>query len=148
MQSQAEVSAIRATIDRLEAAWEAGDGTAWAACFTPEGDFVTWFGAHQAGPAAIRQSHQMIFEGMYKGTCVAFDIVALRCLVPGIALAHLHGWVYPAGSPRPKGEPQVAPLAVLRRLDDGWSVEAFHNTPAILPPPNGGNIEATLASFA
>ena len=42
----ADEDAIRAILHRMIEAWNAGDGTAFAAPFTDEVDFVVWEGTH------------------------------------------------------------------------------------------------------
>ncbi len=139
---------IRAVVDRLEAAWAARDAAAWGAQFTQDADFTTWFGAHLSGREAIAASHSTVFDQIYADSLGAFDIASIRTPAPDLAIVLLAGWVYNRDAARPTDDPEVAPLAVLRKVDGRWLIEAFQNTPRLVPPPHGGNIGALRAALA
>lgn len=59
-------TAIRDLFDRSNQAWEAGDAHAYAAVFTADADYVTWFGQHVKGREAIEASHVPVFAKYLK----------------------------------------------------------------------------------
>src|SRR5882757_1781358 len=69
-------------------AWNAGDATAYAAAFTEDADYITFFGMNLPGRAAIESTHRMLFEGMLKGSkLVTGDVPPkIRFLRPDVAV--------------------------------------------------------------
>ena len=55
-------AAVERIVERLEAAWNAMDGPAFAAAFAAEADFVNIRGEHHRGQAAIAAGHAAIFR--------------------------------------------------------------------------------------
>jgi uncharacterized protein (TIGR02246 family) len=55
-------------LDRLNAAWDAGDGAGFAAQFAADADVINIFGEHfRGGPDLVRRM-QFIFDGIFKGS--------------------------------------------------------------------------------
>ncbi|GAA3997933.1 SgcJ/EcaC family oxidoreductase [Sphingomonas humi] len=73
----------------LEAAWNAGDGAAFAANFAEDADFVNVLGHHARGRAEIAVGHQGIFEGVYKGSRNRLQVEDLRSLGGSLSLMHV-----------------------------------------------------------
>ena len=74
----------------LEAAWNAGDGEAFAAPFANDADFVTIRGEHFRGRPAIGAGHAAIFKTIYAGSTNHLSVEAARLLRPDVALVHVH----------------------------------------------------------
>ncbi|MET9731225.1 hypothetical protein ABZZ79_11350 [Streptomyces sp. NPDC006458] len=68
-------------------AWNRGDGTAYGRHFTD----VTHAGTVYRGGAEIGRAHQDLFDSFLKGTTLTLEIVDLRLLGPGTAVAVTRG---------------------------------------------------------
>jgi uncharacterized protein (TIGR02246 family) len=82
---------VAPVIERLESAWNAADGAAYAAPFTPDADFVNIRGELHSGADNIGAGHQGIFNSIYKGSTVDYSVVKARELRDGEILAHVTG---------------------------------------------------------
>lgn len=124
----ADRTAITEVVRRLEAAWNAMDGAAFATEFAEDADFVNVRGDHVRGAAAIAAGHAAIFAAMYAGSTNAYTLEAARLLHPDVALAHVGARLQvPRGPLAGRHHARFSP--VLSRAPDGWRVAAFHNTP-------------------
>jgi uncharacterized protein (TIGR02246 family) len=130
----ADRAALENIVRRLEAAWNAMDGAAFAAPFAPDADFVTIRGEHPRGRAAIAAGHAAIFQTIYAGSTIHCTIEGARLLRPEVALVHVRSVL-----DAPKG-----PLAgrhgarfslVLTKEGGGWEIAALHNTLEAAPGP-------------
>jgi uncharacterized protein (TIGR02246 family) len=127
----------RAGLDRvarsLTDAWNAGDGTAFARCFTTDADFVNIFALHFVGREAVAKQHQLIFDSIYRGSRNAFTIVKARALADAVLLAHVAADLRVPDGPL-AGEVRTLASAVFVRDAAGWLIASFHNTREEQPP--------------
>jgi uncharacterized protein (TIGR02246 family) len=121
-------------LSQLQAAWAAGDGTAYAAAFAEEADFVPFFGIHLHGRQAIAGAHQGAFDTALKGTRLWLKVESIRPIADGVVVVHTVGAVIDPGSEATDPKPTSRQSFVLVRRDGGLVVEAFQNT-VIQPPP-------------
>ena len=130
-------SSDQASLERLvgdlEAAWNTGDGAAFAAAFAVDADFVNVYGMHVRGRTAIAAGHQYIFTTIYKDSKVEYRIVSVRELAPGVALVHVAAKLNVPAGPMAGGR-EAFWTGVATRLDDGWKFAAFQNTHVTAPP--------------
>ena len=84
----ADEDAIRAILHRMIEAWNAGDGTAFAAPFTDEVDFVVWEGTHLEGRQELAVFTQQIFDTVVKGSRLEGEVKFVRLLSPTLAVMH------------------------------------------------------------
>jgi uncharacterized protein (TIGR02246 family) len=118
---------------RLQAAWNAADGSAFARAFTEDADFVNIFAMHVTGREAIAKAHDFIFSGIYRGSTSTFSVEKVRALGADVLLAHIKTELdVPEGAMA--GELRALATAVLVREGSGWSIAAFHNTREARPP--------------
>jgi uncharacterized protein (TIGR02246 family) len=127
----------RAGLDRvaqsLTDAWNAGDGAAFARCFTTDADFVNIFALHVVGREAVAKQHQFIFDSIYRGSRNSFSIVAARPLADGVVLAHIAADLrVPDG--QLAGEIKTLASAIFVRDDAAWLIASFQNTREQGPP--------------
>ena len=114
-------------VARLETAWNAMDGTAFAAPFAEDADFVNILGEHFRGRDKIAAGHVGIFGSIYAGSTVHMKLEQVRSLRPDVALAHVHSNLdVPQG--RLAGRHTARFSMVLTRGTGGWEIAAFHNT--------------------
>jgi uncharacterized protein (TIGR02246 family) len=114
-------------VERLEQAWNDADGAAFGAEFTDESDFVNVRGEHHRGATAIGRGHQGIFDTIYAGSTVRFELELARPLAPGLVLAILGSTLdVPAGPLQ--GVHNARMTLVITEQDGRWAITAFHNT--------------------
>lgn len=126
-QQLTDETAVRAVFDRLTRAWAGGDAAAFAAEFTENADYVTWFGGYYRGRADIEAVHVPVFEKWQKGTRLDGDIVSVRFPTPDVALVHGLGAVV-KGKRRRTARNTKVNLFVMVREGADWRIAAFHNT--------------------
>jgi uncharacterized protein (TIGR02246 family) len=114
-------------LHRLEAAWNAGDGAAFAAPFAEDADFVDITGTHTKGRQAIDAGHRGIFASIYKGSQVRYELLSGRPLAPGLLLVHARAHLDAPGGPL-AGKNDSTLSAVVREGAGGFEIAAFHNT--------------------
>ena len=109
-------------IEQLEHAWNAADGAAFGAQFAPDSDFVDIRGGHHRGDAAIAHGHQALFDSIYAGSQVRYELEVARPVASGVLA------VVGATLDAPHGPMQGTHHARFTMViaDDG--VTAFHNT--------------------
>ena len=115
-------------IGRLERAWNGADGVAFGEPFAPDADFVDIRGEHHRGREAISAGHQAIFDSIYEGSSVDYELTGARELSGDVLLAHATGVLRVPSGPL-AGEHRAVQSLVLVRGGYGWEIAAFHNTP-------------------
>jgi uncharacterized protein (TIGR02246 family) len=125
--------AVRDTLARLAAAWNAGDATAYAADFTPDATYVVFDGTVLRGRGEIEDSHRWLFDGPLRGSTMGFAIDGdgpqVRAVAPGVAhVLVADGGVRPQGVETVPADRKSVVSLVL--VEDGgtWRVTAFQNT--------------------
>jgi uncharacterized protein (TIGR02246 family) len=121
-------TAVRGLFQRLLDAWGRGDGSAYAALFTEEADYIAFDGSRTVGRQAIAESHQRLFDTWLKGTRLTGRIAAVRLLCPHVALVHATGGTIFAGEAAPRPSRDSIQTLVAVKRDGEWRFTAFHNT--------------------
>jgi uncharacterized protein (TIGR02246 family) len=111
----------------LEKAWNAGDGERFAQPFAEDADFVNIRGEHFRTREAIARGHQAIFDTIYKGSVVGYQLVKVRPIVARVLMAHVRGALKVPTGPF-AGELRSLFTMVLTQDQNGWHIAAFHNT--------------------
>lgn len=114
-------------LHHLEEAWNAADGAAYSAVFTEDADFVTIRGEYHQSRQAIAAGHQQIFDTIYQGSQVRYELVDTCPLAETVILAHIKSTLDAPTGPI-MGRHQALATAVLVRTADRWGIVAFHNT--------------------
>ena len=140
----ADEQAIRAILQRLEAAWNRCDSAAFAAAFAEDATFIQIFGGQLDGRAAIDGSHRHIFETIYKGSHVKFVLRSVRFLRPEVAVVFARAELHfnEGGHPR---EMQTRPTLIVVKDQGKWQIVAFQNT-KISEMPAAAQAAARLAT--
>jgi uncharacterized protein (TIGR02246 family) len=122
-----EERALHGLVYQLEAAWNAEDGTAFAAAFTDDADFIHILGGYYTGRAAIEAGHRMIFGTIYKGSIVRYSVEKIRFVRPDVAMIFLrqHLEFFENGEPR---ELDARPTALAEKIAGKWKVATMQNT--------------------
>ena len=133
-----DATAIRAVLDRQEAAWAAGDAAGFARDTTHTVAFTNVVGMFSVGRAPFEAQHAHIFATFYKGSTMRHLAVENLAFVrPDVAVVNTLTQVTGFGQMPPDfpvhGETIQARLEqVMVRDGDAWRVAAFHNV-TVLP---------------
>lgn len=114
-------------VGELEKAWNAADGAGFGRPFAEDADFVNIRGEHFRTREAIAKGHQGIFNTIYKGSIVRFQMIASRAIAPGVLLAHVKSALTAPTGPL-AGEHNALFTLVLVQDQNNWRIAAFHNT--------------------
>src|SRR3712207_3459651 len=109
----------------LERAWNGADGAAFGEPFAVDAGFVDIRGERHHGREAISAGHQGIFDTVYEGSTVDYELTQARELPVGAILAHSTGVMRAPSGPL-AGEHRAEQSLV--RGDGGWEIASFHNT--------------------
>ena len=132
-QDPAAETAIRAIVAAQAAAWDAGDGTAYAANLAPDASFTNLFGMVMYGAPAFAERHRQILSTFYKGTTKHHAIRRIRFVTPEVAIVDIDNEVrgvtaMPAGiGLPPDGVIRTQLMEVFVRRNGRWWIEAYHN---------------------
>ena len=130
----ADRAALENIVRQLEAAWNAMDGSAFAAPFAAEADFVNIRGEHFRGQAAIAAGHAAIFRTIYAGSTNHCTTEGARLLRPEVALVRVHSNLDVPQGPL-AGRHRARFSLVLTKEGGGWEIAALHNTLEAAPGP-------------
>jgi uncharacterized protein (TIGR02246 family) len=125
--SAADRSAIEALVASLEAAWNAGDGDAFAAPFTVDADFVNIRAEHHRGRAAIAAGHAAILTTIYAGSTNRYTVETIRLLDHDVVLVHVDAVLDVPSGPLAGHHRALFSMVVLRVAQE-WQIASFHNT--------------------
>jgi uncharacterized protein (TIGR02246 family) len=114
-------------IDQLERAWNQADGAAFGSVFAEDADFVDIRGTHHQGAAAIGHGHQAIFDTIYAGSTVRFELDRVRLVAPGCIVAVVASTLDAPTGPL-AGVNNARVTMLLTEQGGRWKVTAFHNT--------------------
>jgi uncharacterized protein (TIGR02246 family) len=115
-------------VQRMEESWNAADGGAFGALFAHEMDFVNVRGEHHRGDGAyIGRAHQGLFDSIYAGSTVRYQLDMARELAPGLILAVASATLEVPHGPM-QGVNNARITMVIAAQGDDWRVTAFHNT--------------------
>jgi uncharacterized protein (TIGR02246 family) len=130
----ADRAALENIVRQLEAAWNAMDGSAFAAPFAADADFVNIRGEHFRGQAAIAAGHAAIFQTIYAGSTNHCTVEGARLLRPEVALVRVHSMLEAPHGPL-AGRHGARFSLVLTKEGGGWEIAALHNTLEAAPGP-------------
>ncbi len=131
-------TAFEQIIRQQEAAWNAGDGLAWASAFTDGADYVNVQGDVFQGREEIARQHVFILGGPYKGSHLRIRIRKITEPAPNVAVIEteydLTGFnvLAPGIAPTAPGVLRSRMKYVALKQGEQWSFIAAQNT-AILP---------------
>ena len=103
------------------------DGSAFAAPFAADADFVNIRGEHFRGRQAIAAGHAAIFRTIYAGSTTQMTVEAARLMRPDVALVHVRSVLDAPQGPL-AGRHGALFSVVLTKEAGGWEIAAFHNT--------------------
>lgn len=132
--SEQDEQAVKNLFFKLRAAWNKGDGEAYANCFTEHADYVTFSGVHLKGREEIDSAHQKLFNTLLKGSQMEGEgITDMRGVTPDLIIFHAvyalrMRWQIKA----PENRRSINTNVVFRKNGE-WKIVSFHNC-RIQPP--------------
>ena len=120
----ADRAGVLLALDRLRAAWDAGDATAFADEFTEDASYVIFVGMQYLGRGAIRRSHVPVFEKWQRGSRMSMRVLDLRFPTPDVAIALTEGGI----GKRARIPHDKVQTFVMVRVGVEWRCAAFQNT--------------------
>ena len=115
---------IHNLIDSVYETWNAGDAAAYAALFTEDADYITYFGLRLKGRQAIDEGHRDLFKMPIK--IEAADEPSVRMLSDTVALVIATGASVVNGEREPGRDSVLTYTAV--HTPEGWRFASFQNT--------------------
>lgn len=127
-----DTTQIQELVNTYVAAWAQGDSELYASVFSDNTDFVSI--RHDIGHtrAEMVRGHSFIFANLYQDTYIEAEITKLRFLESTVAILFLTHEIF-----NKDGEPAVGMggnpgntifvMAVVKKFDDGWKIEAMQN---------------------
>jgi uncharacterized protein (TIGR02246 family) len=120
---------ITQALRALESAWNDGDAAGYAALFTCDADYITFFGLHLKGRQAIEDSHRELFAGPLKGSrMVTGEAATIRLLREDVALIVSGGNTTVDAHSGPDSTRDSIVTFTAVRGGDGWLFSSFQNT--------------------
>jgi uncharacterized protein (TIGR02246 family) len=113
--------------DHMAEAWNRADGAGFAEVYEDDATFVNILGVEHRGVAAIAHGHQAIFDTIYAGSTVRYEVEDARLVAPGCVVANVAAVLHVPAGPF-AGIRNARITGTIVRRDDRWAVAAFHNT--------------------
>lgn len=115
---------------RLREAWNNGDGEAYAAVFSEDAQYVTAPGERLHGRKQIAESHQKVFDTIFKGTTIGRKYPRMvRAITQDVILIEAAGSVLFPGEVEDNIPPNGLMTLLVARQEDTWRIVSFQNTP-------------------
>jgi uncharacterized protein (TIGR02246 family) len=112
----------------IAAAWNHADGERYGRQFAGVTDFVNIRGEHHQGDGSyIGEAHQGIFDSIYKGSAVSYEVDEARQLAAGVVVALATSTLDAPSGPL-RGRHNSKMTVVLVEEGGTWKATAFHNT--------------------
>lgn len=125
-----------ALFTHLERTWNQADADTYSEAFATDADFVDIRGTHHVGRSAIAAGHQEIFDTIYAGSTVHYELDRAREISPGVVVAVVAATLDAPHGPL-QGTNHARFTLTIAATDDGRLITAFHNTlipKAFIPP--------------
>ena len=122
--TETDHAGVLAALDRIRAAWDAGDANAFATEFTEHASYVIFAGSHDLGRDAIRRTHVPVFEKWKRGSRMSMQVLDLRFVAPDVAIVVTDGGIGKGARIRH----DKVQTFVMVRDGETWRCAAFQNT--------------------
>ncbi|HET8781355.1 MAG TPA: SgcJ/EcaC family oxidoreductase, partial [Pyrinomonadaceae bacterium] len=121
----ADEAAIRDNVKQMESGWNSKSGALFAKPFAEDADYVIINGNQIKGRAEIEQSHQRIFDTIFKDTTLTLNVKQVRFLRSDVAVVHVTGQRDAATKELVQG---AVMTMIMVKEKQGWKIAAFQNT--------------------
>lgn len=115
---------VGAALERMVAAWDAGDAAAYAAEFTADATYVLYTGTAYAGRPVIEASHEPVLRRWRRGSRMAVRVRTARVVADGVVVVVTDGGI---GTGRRIRKDKTQTFTFVRD-GDAWRCAAFQNT--------------------
>jgi len=119
-----QAETFEACLDRIRAAWDAGDAPAYGREFTEDATYVIFLGDQLIGRDEIARNHALVFSRWQRGTKMAVKPIEVRPLASDVFSVVTVGGI---------GKGKQIPFDKLQtytfvRREERWLCAAFQNT--------------------
>jgi uncharacterized protein (TIGR02246 family) len=135
-------STFEQILRQQEAAWNRGDGTAWAAVFSDDADFVNLRGLVFHGRKEIARVLIQSLNGTLKGSHATLSIRRITEPAPSVALVDTDlelthfNMLPPDVVPTSPGLLKIRAKYILTKQGDQWHIVSAQNTVVLPPAPS------------
>ncbi|WP_374467874.1 SgcJ/EcaC family oxidoreductase, partial [Ferrovibrio sp.] len=121
---------ISALTEQMSDAWNRADAEGYGALFTEESVYIAFDGTRLMGRAANVAHHQLLFDGILRGTRLVFEgRPVIRLLSDDVAIMYAMGSVLMPWQGRvTRSRRSIQTYVVRRDIAGVWRFEAFHNS--------------------
>lgn len=132
-QSSADSAAIRTIVANEIETWNKGDAVGYSRDFAANGTFTNIRGQFFSGYPAYLKQHEVIFQGIFKGTVLKMEIASLKFVRPDVAIVETACLVTGAGpgavgvTRDDKGRIRTRLLQVVAKEGGVWKIVTYHN---------------------
>jgi uncharacterized protein (TIGR02246 family) len=123
----ADETKIRALYEQLLDTW--GDAQAYAACFTPDADYIIANGMVEKGWQEIIEGHEIIFSAWARNSHLEGAIQGIRFLTGDIALVIARGHIVYDDHRSSDGNKRTIYSLIAQKFGGEWLFAAYQNTP-------------------
>jgi uncharacterized protein (TIGR02246 family) len=127
-----DVAAIKAVLENLYRAWDAGDADAFVADYTEDATAIMP-GTRRTSREEVRQGMAQGFASYLKGSTNTDKLESIRFLGDSAAVAVSETSLRFPGETEVPAERTVHATWVLEKRGGAWLIAAYHNSPAVLP---------------
>ncbi|MDC8000577.1 SgcJ/EcaC family oxidoreductase [Aequorivita todarodis] len=123
-----EEQELKNLIGTLQKGWNSASGETFASAFAEPHDFIVWNGYYFKNNTvqSNTETHQWIFNTIYRDTQLFYAIDKIKFLKEDIALLHVFGAVAPKDELRPE-DPEVLMTIIAEKKNGHWKIVSFHN---------------------
>lgn len=121
-------AAIRGVVNGIRMAWADNDADAFADAYTQDASMILSGDRYLSGRETIRKVVTQQFRTAHLGTTLLQDVVDLRFIGSGSAVAITEGGVLGPGEVRPAPARAIRATWVLSKQDGKWLIAAYQNT--------------------
>lgn len=125
--SSADRSAVQGVVEQLAAAWNRGDGAAFAAPFAEDAEQINIYGTQLIRRRRIAEMHAHVFSTMFRGSTNSLEVLDVQRISNDVLVAKISSSVSVPAGPL-QGELRTIGSLVLCRSGSGWEIALFHNT--------------------
>jgi uncharacterized protein (TIGR02246 family) len=123
----ADEAAVRENVRQMETGWNTKSGALFAKPFAADADYVVVNGMYLRGREAIEQSHQRIFDTIYKNSTLSISVKQIRFIRSDVAVVHVQG-VNKFRQGEETRETNSMITLVMSKEKGDWKIVAFQNT--------------------
>src|SRR4051812_16877475 len=127
LDSSADEIAIHNVVAAVEAGWNAGDGSRFAAPFAEDADYVIVDGRYAKGRQVIAQGHQQLFDTIYRDSHNVATVQRIRFIGDDLCIAHVE-WRLTFQQGEEVRNARALSTMVMSKSNGTWNIAAFQNT--------------------